>query len=150
MYINVYIFTLAHFLTRSKRMRKEKNRPWPRPAGLRWRSQVRGSANTQVRSRALVTGGEKPQVSQVSGQGVPETWDLTWDLTGDDSLNFIFNIFKFLVCCGKFCCTLIYHSYRNNLPHGKLELQSWPRVNGEPFRAFSAAGFFLTSWYGQK
>jgi len=68
------LFTLVNFLTKSKRMRKEKNRPLPRPAGLRSGLRSGVPANTQVRSRSQVTGFQKNHRSgQVSGQGVPET-----------------------------------------------------------------------------
>jgi hypothetical protein len=114
----VYIFTLLIFWQKkSKRMRKEKNRPWHRPTGLRSRSQVRGSRQStgQVRFQVSEVRGSRNSAgqvrSQVRGSQRPETWPETWQV--NDSLNFIFKIFKFLVC-GKFCCTLIYHSYRNN------------------------------------
>ena len=71
-------------LKRSKRMRKEKNRPWPRPGGLRWRSQVRGSRKNAGQVRSQVRGSRKNagQVrSQVRGSQRPETWPVTSQVT---------------------------------------------------------------------
>jgi hypothetical protein len=70
-YININVYTLANFLTKSKKRKKQT-------VTQTCRSQVtvsgQGFRNTQVRSRSQVTGFQKNRRSgPVSGQGVPET-----------------------------------------------------------------------------
>ncbi len=66
------------FLNFEKKYKDEnrKNRPWP-PGGLRSRSQVKGVSGTHRSGQVSGQGFQKNtgQV-QVSGQGVPDTWDL--------------------------------------------------------------------------
>ncbi len=71
-------------LKKNTRMRKEKTDRDPDLV-----SQVRvnrsgGLRNAQVRSGLRSGVPEKRRSGQVSGQGVPETWDLTCDILGED------------------------------------------------------------------
>ncbi len=79
--MEICIYLPVDFLTKSKRMRKEKNRSWHRPAGLRSRSQVRGSRQSTGQVRSQVRGSETTQVRSGLRSGGPR--DLRPDLRPD-------------------------------------------------------------------
>jgi hypothetical protein len=150
--VNMYIFTIVRTRTcycttitcgnfeKKSKDEKRKNRPWPRPGGLRSRSQVRGvsgTSGTQVRSglRSGVPENRRSGPDLRSGcprDLRPDLWGC--DLPGDDCCARFWPLFSLSILLAPYFCVSVRPSHCTSLStfmYRRTNLIFWIRIETE-------------------